>query len=189
MAKIIMGFSNRQALEKLSVPLERSGFNVLRKCLTGNEIMRAFSMCPDGILICGARFQDRTADQIAADLDERAMMLLIDRPERLAMCENPNAERLAMPFSATELVQTVERMVAQHDARMPRRTEEERAEVERAKEILMRERGFTEPEAHRFLQKKSMSMNVRLIEYARLINASAQNVSAPEKNIGSGSQL
>ena len=189
MAKIIVGFSNREALLKLSSALERSGFNVFRQCLTGNEVMRAFSLCPDAILICGARFQDRTADQIAGDLDERAMMLLVGRPEQLALCENPNAARLFMPFSAAELIQSAERLVREHDARMPHRNETERAEVEQAKEILMRTRGFSEPEAHRYLQRQSMSMNLRLIDFARQINVSDQNVSAPEKNIGSGSQL
>ena len=89
MAKIIVGFSNRQALSKISAVLERNGFTVLRQCLTGNEIMRAFSMCQDGILVCGARFPDRTANQIAEDLDSRALMLIADRPDKLEMCDLP----------------------------------------------------------------------------------------------------
>ncbi len=170
MAKIIVGFSNRQALSKISAVLERNGFTVLRQCLTGNEIMRAFSMCQDGILVCGARFPDRTANQIAEDLDSRALMLIADRPDKLEMCDLPEEDKLAMPFSASELVNAVQSLVKLHDARMPRRNEPERAEVDQAKVILMREKGFSEGEAHRYLQKKSMSMNMRLIDYARMIN-------------------
>ena len=170
MAKVIVGFSNREALQKFTRVLERSGFDVFRSCLTGNEVMRAFSLCQDGILVCGTRFPDRTADQIAGDLNERAMVLLVDRPEHLALCDNVNAARLPMPFTAGELVNAVVRLVEEHDARMPRRSESERAEVNRAKEILMQENGFTEPEAHRYLQRKSMSMNMRMLDFARIIN-------------------
>ena len=119
MAKVIVGFSNRQALSKISAALERSGFFVLRRCLTGNEVMRAFSLCQDGVLVCGARFPDRTADQLAEDLGPRAVILAADRPERLEMCEHPAIAKLAMPFSLSELVNAVEERVAAHDARIP----------------------------------------------------------------------
>lgn len=169
MAKIIVGFSNRQALAKISAALERNGFTVLRQCLTGNEVMRAFSMCQDGILVCGARFPDRMADQIAEDLGENALMLIADRPEKLEMCDNPDASRLPMPFSTAELVNAVQALVELHDARMPRRSESERAEVERAKAELMRRMNLSEGEAHRYMQRKSMSMNMRMVDYARMI--------------------
>ena len=171
MAKIIVGFSNRTAVAKISAALERNGFDVFRQCVTGNEVMRAFSQCQDGILVCGTRFPDRTADQIAMDLDTRAMMLIVDRPEHLGFCENVNAARLIMPFTANELINAVEALVREHDARMPRRNEAERAEVERAKNILMLESHLTESEAHRFLQRKSMTLNLRMIDYARMIIA------------------
>ncbi len=171
MARIIVGFSNRQAVAKISTVLERNGFNVFRQCVTGNEVMRAFSQCHDGILVCGARFPDRTADQIAMDLSEMAMVLIVDRPEHLELCENTDAARLIMPFTANELINAVESLVREHDMRMPRRDEAQRAEIEKAKAILMRESHLSEGEAHRLLQRKSMSMNLRMIDYARMIIA------------------
>lgn len=169
MAKIIVGFSNRQALSKISAALERSGFSVFRQCLTGNEVMRAFSLCQDGVLVCGARFPDRTADQIAEDLDSRAVILVADRPERLEMCEHTEIAKLAMPFSLSELTRAVEERVAEHDARMPRRSEADRETVERAKERLMLEHGLTEAEAHRHMQRLSMQRGIKMAECARRI--------------------
>ena len=169
MAKVIVGFSNRQALSKISAALERSGFFVLRRCLTGNEVMRAFSLCQDGVLVCGARFPDRTADQLAEDMGPRAVILAADRPERLEMCEHPAIAKLAMPFSLSELVNAVEERVAAHDARMPRRNEADREIVERAKQKLMREHSLTEAEAHRKMQKQSMQHGIKMADCARIL--------------------
>lgn len=41
---------------------------------------------------------------------------------------------------------------------------EERRQIERAKAILMRNRKMTEPEAHRWLQRKAMNDNCRMID-------------------------
>ena len=41
--------------------------------------------------------------------------------------------------------------------------------VEQAKAVLMAGRGFTEEEAHRYLQKRSMDSGTRLLETARRV--------------------
>lgn len=51
----------------------------------------------------------------------------------------------------------------------PRRTAEEEALLNRAKERLMSARGLTEAQAHRWLQKQSMDNGVRMAETARRI--------------------
>ena len=169
MAKIITAFRDRQTARQIATALEASGLSVFRVCATGNEVMRAFSLCQDGILVCGARFPDRTADQLAEDLGPRAVILAADRPERLEMCEHPAIAKLAMPFSLSELVNAVEERVAAHDARMPRRNEADREIVERAKQKLMREHGLTETEAHRKMQKQSMQYGIKMADCARIL--------------------
>ena len=52
---------------------------------------------------------------------------------------------------------------------IPRRSPEEDELVSRAKELIMAKHGFSEPEAHRYLQKLSMDRSVKLYEMARYI--------------------
>ena len=54
-------------------------------------------------------------------------------------------------------------------AQIPQRTEEERQLIAKAKELLMESRGFTEAEAHKYLQKRSMETGTKLSETARQI--------------------
>ena len=47
------------------------------------------------------------------------------------------------------------------------RSAEEQLTIERAKTFLMQRKHLTEPEAHRFLQKRSMESGIRIVELAR----------------------
>ena len=54
-------------------------------------------------------------------------------------------------------------------AEQPRRTAEEEALLDRAKERLMASQGLTEAQAHRWLQKQSMDKGVKMVEMARQV--------------------
>lgn len=169
MAKIIVAFSDKRMARQISEALEKAGYEVFRSCSTGNEVMRAFNICQDGLLICGARFQDRTADALAWDLGRRAVILVVGRPEQIETCEHPDAYSLQIPFSRQELTATVNLMLQMHYKRLPHRSVSERDLIDRAKEILMRKHGISEKEAHQLLQKESMRSGVKMLESARKI--------------------
>ena len=84
MAKIITAFGDRQIARQIAGALEASGLSVFRVCVTGNEVMRAFNQCNDGILVCGTSFADRTVDSLCEDLGERA---LVERAKKKLMDE------------------------------------------------------------------------------------------------------
>lgn len=169
MAKIITAFRDRQTARQIAAALEASGLSVFRVCATGNEVMRAFNQCSDGILICGTAFADRTVDSLCEDLGERALVLAVGRPEHLDNCEYPALFRLASPFSRSELIASVNMLAQLHAQRLPRRSGEERALVERAKQKLMDEQHITEEQAHRLLQSESMRRGVKMTESARRV--------------------
>lgn len=58
--------------------------------------------------------------------------------------------------------------ITEHEVR-PRRTAEEEALLLRAKEKLLEEKGLTEAQAYRWLQKQSMNRGVKMAELARRI--------------------
>ena len=170
MTKVIVAFAEEGQCERIAGALEGAGIPVFRRCLSGAEVMRALNLCQDGVLICGAVLRDRTADGIAEDAGERMLTLVAARPERLALCENVNLFRLPWPFGRAELVSAVRMLLQLHDMRKPSRGEGgEREIIERAKLRLMEERGLSEPEAHRMLQRASMNLGIRMTEAARRI--------------------
>ena len=77
MAKIIVAFSEEAQVEKIAGALEESGIAVYRRCRTGNEALRALSICQDGVVVSGTKFADRTADELAEDMGDRALMLAV----------------------------------------------------------------------------------------------------------------
>ena len=169
MAKIIVAFADPGLCERMAGALEGAGMPVFRRCLSGAEAMRALNQCEDGVLVCAPMLRDRTADELVADAGEQALVLVAGKPERLALCESPNVFRLAWPFGRAELVSAVRMLLQLHDMRKPRRGGDERELIERAKRRLMDERGLSEEQAHRMLQRASMNLGIKMIEGARRI--------------------
>ena len=126
MAKIIVAFADARKCEQIASVLDGSGLQVFRKCATGNEVMRAFDACHDGILVCGTRFPDRTVDELAYDLGDQVLMLVLGKPDQLERCEHFALFRLAVPFTRGELSSAVNMLVQLHYMRMPRRSPEEK---------------------------------------------------------------
>ena len=81
-----------------------------------------------------------------------------------------------MPIKAADLVDTVNLMYDKLYYQMKRakakpaiRTEEEKQVITHAKLMLMQQKGMTEEEAHKYLQKKSMDNGTNLVETAHMI--------------------
>ena len=154
---------------RISSALEESGIPIFRRCCSGAEVLRALNVCDDGVVVCGTKFADRTADELAEDVSEEALLLVVGRPERLALCENTNLFRLESPFGRAELVSSVRMLLQLHDMRKPRRADDEKELIELAKRRLMEDRGLTEAQAHQTLQRASMNLGLRMTECARRI--------------------
>ncbi len=163
---IVVAFSRPEAARRFAGALEAEGLPVLRVCTTGAQALRALEPCDGAVLVCGARLgDDRTADELARDLDGRVAVLVAARPEWLALCEEPSLHQLALPASGTQLAAAV-RAAVRPERPAPRTADEARL-IGEAKRALMA-RGMTEAEAHRFLQRESMRLGVRMAVCAQL---------------------
>ena len=169
MAKMMVAFADKQTARQIAQGLEAAGLPVFRTCATGNEVMRAFNLCEDGVLVCGTRFPDRTADQLAYDLGTRALLLAVGKAEQLENCEHPALYKLQAPFSMRELAASVQMLLQMHQKLLPHRMGDDKALIDRAKAALMRENGLTEPEAHKLLQKESMRSGETMLRCAQRI--------------------
>ena len=103
-------------------------------------------------------------------------MLLIASADVVRDRDVDNLVSLAMPLKIHELLHTVElmdytntrRKKKQRQRPKPRSAEDVQI-MEKAKAVLMERNGFSEEEAHRYIQKRSMDNGTGLVETAQMI--------------------
>lgn len=173
MIRTIVAFEKDESRDKIADMLERSGVTVRFRCRSGAEVLRAVKTMGSGVVICGHKLSDMPATELAHELHGQAKFLILAKQSQLELLDNPDIFKLPIPISAAELRGSVNILIQLNDisarAQMPQRTEEEQEIIRRAKEALMEGRGFTEAQAHKYLQKRSMETGIKLAETARAI--------------------
>lgn len=173
MDRLVVAFANEEARRRILRLLESGGRTPAACCATGAEVIRTVRKLGSAAVICGFRLRDMTASGLAADLLGTAVLLVISSAPNLDFCAGENLHKLATPisrsdfFATLELLQRFEEKHLHHSP--PKRREEERALIQKAKELLMDVNRMTEAEAHRFLQKRSMDAGLKMTETAQLI--------------------
>ena len=161
MNRLIVAFSSDTAAHRICAWLAQSGFPARTVCRTGAEVVRAVRYMGGGSVICAARLPDYTADRLYDDLDGQADLLVIGKPEQLSDCENPAIRRLPLPVNRYQLA----------DAKPSQQDQEI---IRHAKALLQSARSMAEPEAHRYLQRRSMEAHRKMADTARLIIAALE---------------
>ena len=169
MAKFTVAFADTAQAERISQILRENGYDVFRVCTNGSEVIRAFSTCEDGIVICGTRLTDYTAGQLAETLGDNVEMLVLGRPEQLSMIDNRNIFKLSLPLRKEALLSTADILSQLHYQKLPHRTQTQDETVTRAKQLLMQKHGMSEKQAHQFIQKTSMRNGMKMEQTARHI--------------------
>ena len=103
-------------------------------------------------------------------------MLLIASAAGIMEKNVDNLMSLSMPLKVHELLQTVEMMDYTITRRRKKlrqrpkvRSKEDQEMLNSAKTVLMERNGFSEEEAHRYIQKRSMDNGTGLVETAQMI--------------------
>lgn len=173
MTRTVVAFERDESRDKIADMLEKSGIPVRFRCRSGAEVLRAVKTMGSGVVICGHKLTDMPAEQLAHELRGMAKFLVLAKQAQLELMDDPDVFKLQIPISAAELRGSVNILLQLEEIsareQVPKRTQEERRLIERAKEKLMEARGFTEDQAHRFLQKRSMETGTKLTETARQI--------------------
>lgn len=169
MAKFVVAFRDRVTAETIASLLRESGYEVVRICSAGDEIKRAFNLIQDGILICGVRFKDRTIDQIMEDLNEHVEVLCISKTEAQPGYHSARVFHLSPPVRKSVLAAWADMLIQLHYQKLPHRENTDRQTIDEAKQKLMLEMDLSEAEAHRYLQKLSMRLGIRMTQAAEQI--------------------
>ena len=166
MARMIIAGALDTNREQMARLLASSGFSVYRSCGSASSLRRTITESEDCIVIFLGQMPDCKADELVWDYGDRVQILLIARPAVLDDCESKEIFKLAVPTTGRSVLGALEMLNQLHGMRAPRRMGMERQVVEQAKEILMKQRGLTEPEAHHLLQKYAMDHGMKMADYA-----------------------
>ena len=169
MARIVVVSQSEDSRTKLYRLLTSSGFQVFRSCSSGSELRRALSESEDCVVVMIGYAPDCKPDDLLWDYKDSIQILLIAKQAVLENVESPEIFRLTMPASGQAVIGAVEMLSQLHRMRLPRRTGESKDIVDRAKAVLMKEKGLTEPEAHRAMQQYAMNHGMKMAEFAQRI--------------------
>ena len=176
MSNIVIAFPKKEVAQNIRKILSQSGYSVQAVCSTGAQALASVNNLENGILICGSRFIDMMYMEIHDYLPPEFQMLLIASPTSIQEREVENLVCLELPMKVHELLQTLQMMEGQIHRRRKRlrniprqRSEEDRQMIEQAKALLMNRNKFSEEEAHRYIQKRSMENGTGLVEVAQMI--------------------
>ena len=173
MEKVIVAFESDKSCLRVKEILETSGTAACIICKSADQVKRVVNKQHITTVVCGYKLYDESAEGLLEDLPPTCSVLVIAVQGMLELCQSDDLFKLASPVSKGDLVASV-RMLLQVGHRLekfvkPRRSEEERAVIDQAKQLLMARNGMTEEQAHRFHQKRSMDSGAKMIQTAQLV--------------------
>ena len=161
MNNIVIAFPKKEVANSIKKILAQSGYTVTAVANTGASALSSMNGLNMGIIICGYRF----SDMMYSEIYEYMMEKNVD-----------NLMSLSMPLKVHELLQTVEMMDYTITRRRKKlrqrpkvRSKEDQEMLSSAKAVLIERNGFSEEEAHRYIQKRSMDNGTGLVETAQMI--------------------
>lgn len=178
MLSIIIAFPKIEDATNIKNALIQNGFEVNAVCTTGTGVITIANELDGGIILCGYRFSDMHYSELNNYLPKGFEMLLVASPAKLEECTNNNIVCLSLPIKKHDLLNTLQMMSYQYQRKKKKekekdkpskRSEEDKAIILKAKQILMERNNMTEDEAHRYIQKNSMDSGTNLVEMSEMI--------------------
>ncbi|MBQ7519712.1 MAG: ANTAR domain-containing protein [Clostridia bacterium] len=175
MKRIVIAASADSGREILTRLLNGAGYEIFRACASGGEVRRAVNQAGDCLVILYGAMPDCLVDELAWDIQPDAQILLLARPELLIRCEFPRLFKLEAPCPGSALTAAVDMLTQMQKMQMPRRDGRDKEILEKAKKLLMQQKGLNEPEAHRMMQQYAMNHGVKMADYAAQILRSSKD--------------
>jgi response regulator NasT len=192
MRSLIIAHPDHDTAGKLHSLLHSRGLPVLGIATSGAQVLQQVAQCDEGcVIISPFRLHDLSANEIRRLLDPTCDMLVLVNARQISQVYGEGIYTLVQPFSGQDVLDAASGLL---DHRPPQillqptealsysqpqvsspgldkttvnRSTDEQQIIERAKSFLMQRKHMTEPEAHRFLQKRSMESGIRIVELAK----------------------
>ena len=175
MNNIVIAFPKKEVANSIKKILAQSGYTVTAVANTGASALSSMNGLNMGIIICGYRFSDMMYSELYEYMPREFQMLLIASAAGIMEKNVDNLMSLSMPLKVHELLQTemmdytITRRRKKLRQRPKVRSKEDQEMLSSAKAVLMERNGFSEEEAHRYIQKRSMDNGTGLVETAQMI--------------------
>lgn len=157
MLNIIIALNAAKGRDKLSRVIGKEGnYNILPPVISGADVLKAVRQYGGrGVVICPEMLTDMHYTHLSSLISDSYKLLLIKQSGNAFYEDEGNMAMLIIPFTSGELMASIETLCIEL---MPKRPKGrvKRQVVEEAKAILMERNMMTEPQAHRFIQKRSM---------------------------------
>ena len=163
---IIIAFSSDKICNNISLILNKNGINYDYICKTGNNLRKCCSYYENGIIICGVTFVDEPIYNIIEDFYQSFIFILLGSTDKLSMYSDEKAYKLSTPVRQEDIINAIDIARYKNNENIKRNNNKL---IEEAKSILILHKNFTEPLAHKYIQKKSMDTGKKNIDIAKLI--------------------
>ena len=175
MSSIIVVMPTIEEARKIGGLLSKHGYRPELVCSLAADALSESCRLDNGVIICGRRLNDMSFVELNDCIPRYFRLIILTR--NVMNEEYPDeAVKLELPLKISELIHAIENENSKYfrhpyDGRVMKqsRDREDRKYIDRAKEILMRTKGMSEPEAYRYLQKTSMDNSTSMVETARMV--------------------
>ncbi|PYG86660.1 response regulator receiver and ANTAR domain protein [Ruminiclostridium sufflavum DSM 19573] len=175
--------SKPELIKDLRALMLQQGYSSVEYALSASEARRKLDYFEPGLILVNAPLQDELGVELVLDIADKtdAGIIVLSRHEHLAemqyKLERVGALVLPKPISRTILIQTAKFAVQSRKSIKGLKLQnddlekriQDRKIVEKAKWILVEKMNMTEPQAHRYIQKRAMDLRISQLKVAEEI--------------------
>ena len=163
---IIIGFSSDKICSNIINILNKNGISYDCVCKTGASLRKSCSYYENGIILCQTSFIDEPTYNIVQDFYKDFIFLIIGNIDKLSLYDNNIVYKLVTPVKQEDIINALDLAFYKNSENIK---EKNNKIINKAKELLMLNNNFTETNAHKYIQKKSMDTGKKSIDIAKLI--------------------
>ena len=177
MGSILIANANLESANRIAAVLKGGGIQVQATCNTGARVLDwANRNFRGAVVVCSTRLSDMMAVRLPQLVNGRFEFLFLVHAQQGDISEQLGCASLTLPLSRVALISSVnmlQRISDYSSLSLKKRIEscgmDEKTIINRAKSVLISRNNFTEQQAHRFIQKKSMDYSKKMVETAMII--------------------
>ncbi len=172
LVNLLLAYAGDAHRDALAHTLVRRGIPLAGAYPDGASVLRAARKLGACMVLAAPRLRDMTAQELQDSLGGGCFLFVLCRPGEEASAAARGLRPMALPATAAELAETVRALLRETEARereANRRNPNEEALVLRAKDMIQRQTGCTEADAHRALQRLSMRQRLPMAKAAQRI--------------------
>ncbi len=180
MCGVVIACKDDAMCEKLRSVLTSADIDVLGTASKGaSAIHIASRFYEGGVILCSYVLNDMNASELYKIKPQNFEMVVLLSGRHHCMFRGKGVLCLDVPVNRNDLIETIRLLIRNRwtdssgskrtEQKNIERTEEERQLIFRAKALLMDRNNMTEPDAHKFMQKKSMDSGDTLVITAQKI--------------------